>query len=66
MATVTVTFKGGKANIDAAGFRGSSCVKATEFLKSLGKTTGDYEYKSSYYEEQLSVNGECHTDNLCG
>jgi hypothetical protein len=66
MSKIVLTFSNGKANIDAVGFTGGTCIQATEFLKKLGNTTSDYEFKREYYEENINMYGECHADNLCG
>lgn len=55
----------GKAKVEAVGFQGAECVKATEFLKeTLGKLT-DFRRKSEWYTTNLKLNGTINS-NLCG
>ena len=54
--------KDGSVKVEASGFKGNSCVDATQFIrKALGaKTTNDNtSLKSEYWEEEndLNVNG---------
>lgn len=64
---ITITFNKttGKAKVEAIGFQGSGCVKATEFLeKALGKCT-DFQRKSEWYTTNLELDGKINS-NLCG
>ncbi len=55
----------GKAKVEAVGFQGVECVKATEFLKeTLGKCT-DFQRKAEWYTTNLELNGTINS-NLCG
>lgn len=55
----------GKARVDAVGFQGSGCAKATEFLmETLGRCT-DFQRKSEWYTTNLELNGNINS-NLCG
>lgn len=55
----------GKAKVEAIGFQGSECAKATEFLKkALGMCT-DFQRKSEWYTTNLELNGNINS-NLCG
>lgn len=55
----------GKAKVEAIGFHGSECAKATEFLKeTLGKCT-DFKRKAEWYTTNLELNGTINS-NLCG
>lgn len=57
--------KTGQAKVEAEGFKGTSCVDATKFLKdTLGEVT-DFQAKSEWYETNLELNGEINSD-LCG
>lgn len=64
---IVITFdkNTGKARVEALGFQGNECVKATEFLKeTLGKCT-DFQRKSEWYMTNLELNGTINS-NLCG
>ena len=64
---IVITFdkKTGKAKVEAVGFQGAECAKATEFLKeTLGKCT-DFQRKSEWYMTNLELNGNINS-NLCG
>lgn len=64
---IVITFdkNTGKARVEAVGFQGNECVKATEFLKeTLGKCT-DFQRKSEWYMTNLELNGTINS-NLCG
>jgi len=55
----------GEIKVEAEGFIGPSCQKATEFLKNtLGEVT-DFTQKSEWFEENLQLSGCIDTD-LCG
>ena len=64
MQEIVLTFKkNGEVQVEANGFKGTSCSLATEFLKkTLGKVT-DFQRKAEWFEEniQKGVN-----TNLCG
>lgn len=67
MAEIKVVFSRvelGKVEIEASGFSGPSCTRATEFLRSLGAVT-DYERKAEYYEESIEISGAVN-GRLCG
>ena len=54
--------KDGSVKVEALGFKGSSCVEATNFIREAigAKSNNDNTFlKSSYYEEEsdLNVNG---------
>ena len=51
--TITVTIRDGKAVVETKGFRGASCLKATEELeRALGATTKDV--KTAEYHQQAA------------
>jgi len=57
--------KTGEAKVEATGFQGNSCQKATEFLaKALGEVT-DFQAKAEWFETNIELNGEIDT-NYCG
>ena len=59
------SLKTGETKIEAEGFTGPACEKATEFLKNtLGEVT-DFQQKSEWFEENLELSGCINTD-LCG
>jgi len=54
----------GETKIEAVGFKGKSCLKATEFLeKTLGETT-DFQKKAEWFQDTLEQVGTITTD-LC-
>lgn len=55
----------GETQVEAIGFQGPACKKATEFLeKTLGKVT-DFRRKAEWYETNLRLSGSINS-NLCG
>jgi hypothetical protein len=54
---VIILGKDGSVRADASGFKGGSCEKATEFLDKMFGSKGKREFKSSYYEEDVVVDG---------
>lgn len=55
----------GETHVEAKGFKGSGCRKATEFLeKALGETR-DFQRKAEWYETNLQLSGSINS-NLCG
>ncbi|MDR4509598.1 MAG: DUF2997 domain-containing protein [Candidatus Brocadiaceae bacterium] len=55
----------GKARVEAVGFQGESCAKATEFLReTLGKCT-DFQRKAEWFSTNLELGGSINS-NLCG
>jgi hypothetical protein len=57
--------KTGEAKVEAMGFKGNSCQRATDFLaKSLGQVT-DFQQKAEWFETNLELNGDINT-NHCG
>ena len=54
----------GKVEIEAVGFTGPSCTRATEFLRSLGAVT-DYAVKAEWYEASIECSGAVN-GSLCG
>lgn len=57
----------GEVAIEAMGFKGQSCAKATEFLKeSLGQMK-DFQKKAEWFEESLELNDGLNINsNYCG
>lgn len=55
----------GEAKVEAHGFKGSSCAKATEFLKETLGECKDFQRKAEWYETNLANTGEV-VSNLCG
>lgn len=57
--------KTGEVKIEAFGFKGNSCEKATEFLeKALGQVT-DFTHKAEWLETNIELNDHLTTD-YCG
>jgi len=54
---VIILDKTGGVKVEAFGFKGSSCEKATEFLDKMLGSKGKREFKSSYYEDDVIVDG---------
>ena len=56
----------GETQVEAQGFKGSSCKDATKFLESLGNKT-DFQRKREWFETNLAstMTGTLMT-NLCG
>lgn len=55
----------GEVKVEAKGFKGQSCKKATQFLvDTLGECT-DFQKKKEWYETNMSLNGNFNT-NHCG
>lgn len=46
----------GETRVQAEGFNGPSCDKATEFLKALGMVT-DYQKTADWYKVNLEISG---------
>jgi hypothetical protein len=62
---LTFDLNTGETQVEAVGFQGPACKKATEFLeKTLGKVT-DFRRKSEWYETNLRLSGTINS-NLCG
>lgn len=55
----------GETHVEAAGFKGSGCRQATEFIeKALGQGK-DFKKKKSWYETNIALTGQVKS-NLCG
>jgi hypothetical protein len=55
----------GETHVEASGFKGPGCQKATEFLeKALGQSK-DFHRKTEWYEQNLQHSGTINS-NLCG
>ncbi len=48
-------YEDGKLKIDAIGFVGGKCMKATEFLKKLG-TVEETNKKPEFYQQKCEIN----------
>lgn len=62
--TIKFSLESGESKVEAHGFKGSSCQKATDFLKALGNAT-DFQRKAEWYETNLQHTGSV-ISNLCG
>lgn len=67
MKTIKMKFQTltGEIVVEAHGFKGQSCAKATQFLKDTLGEVKDFQEKAEWYEEVLESTGECNS-NLCG
>lgn len=50
--TIKITVKGGQAKVEASGYSGGECLKATKFLEKLLGPVQSQEKKSEFYEQQ--------------
>ena len=57
--------KTGEAKVEANGFQGNSCKKATQFLADALGEIKDFQEKAEWYEENLELNGAINS-NYCG
>ena len=64
MGEIILKFGKGQVRVEANGFRGQACDKATAFLKVLGNVERD-EKKTEWFEENLQLTGELNS-NYCG
>lgn len=55
----------GEAQVEAKGFKGSSCADATKFLRDTLGQCSDFQRKSEWYEKNLEVAGQFNS-NRCG
>lgn len=55
MPTVTVTIRNGKMQIDAEGFVGDGCMKATEKLRAILDGGGDVNIKPEFYQQKCEL-----------
>lgn len=55
----------GEARVEAKGFKGQKCKKATEFLEKALGTMTDFQKKKEWYETAINFSGNVNS-NLCG
>lgn len=55
----------GGVRIEAKGFKGQKCKKATEFLETSLGTMTDFQKKKEWYETNITISGSVNS-NLCG
>lgn len=56
--------KDGTSKIEAVGYVGNSCEKATEPFEELLGTVEGKDYKNEYYEQEHALNGNNETNNI--
>jgi hypothetical protein len=62
---IKFSFDTGEAKVEAKGFKGPSCKKATEFLEETLGESSDFQKKKEWYETNMKVSGGINS-NLCG
>lgn len=56
--------KDGSSKIEAVGYVGNTCEKATEPFEELLGSVEDKEFKNEYYEQEYNLNSNKENDNL--